>query len=75
MPRAAAPAKLRPANHVIDSCESIPGRVDIPFHVRVISERFALAMKSGIELVPEADGDEFPVLSIGINARDPAAGS
>ena len=51
--RSVAEAEFRTAHDVVDARRPVPGRADVPFHVGVVREQFALAVERGVELVAE----------------------
>ena len=70
---AVAPPEVRSTGRQADASRSIPGRVDIPFHVGVIGEPVAVAVARDIVLVAETERDQFPLFSVGRDPADEAA--
>ena len=52
---------------MVDPGRAVPRCVHVPFHVRVISEKFTLAVDRGVILVAESGGHDFPSLAFGID--------
>ena len=72
---AVAIAELGPAGDMQHARGPIPGRIDVPLHVRVIREQLAVAIEGEVERVAIAHRDELPVLPVRAHAADVAAGS
>ncbi len=53
---------------------AVPWQPEIPFHVRVISEQFAIRVKGNVILVPKATSNEFKFFAFRIGFADPASG-
>ena len=56
-----------------DPCRTIPGRPEIPFHVRIIGEHFTGIVEGNVEGISESGGDQFPFLALRIRLGDPSA--
>jgi len=69
-----APAGFEPADHVVDAGGAIPGRAEVPLHVGIEGEEFAVLVEGGIEFIAEAGADHFDLPGIGIGLEDEAAG-
>ena len=46
---------------------AVPRRIEIPFHVGVISEQFAFAIEGCVVLISETSGNNLPSFSLGID--------
>ena len=71
---AIAPAEFGTTDDVVDAGRAVPGSVEVPLHVGVVGEEFAVTVKIDVVLVAESGGDDFPGLAVGVGLADPAAG-
>jgi hypothetical protein len=59
---------------VIHARGAIPRAADVPLHVGVIGEEFALVVEGDVEFIAEAGAEELHVFAIGFHAANEAAG-
>ena len=69
------PPEFRTAGHMIHTRRSIPWRTDVPFHICVVSEKFAVWIECNVVLIAKSAGDQLPVLTIGADLSNPATRS
>src|SRR5579883_309012 len=70
---AITPAEVAAGGDETDTCRSIPGGIEVPFHVRVVGEQIAVLVVGGIVLITETDTEQPPVLTIGRDMVDRAS--
>ena len=70
-----SPAEVAAHRRVYDADGPIPRQTNVPFHVAVEAEEFAIGIEGGVELVAIAGGDESHVLAVVVEPPDRAAGS
>ena len=63
-----APAVVSTVDDMVDSGGTIPGGIQIPFHIGVVSEHLSLAVQGRVVLVAEAGGDHVPGFALGIDS-------
>ena len=71
---AAAPAEVRTAHAMVHACGAIPRRADVPFHVRIVGDHFAVRVESEVELIAEAHAEDLDRLRVPIGFANVAAG-
>ena len=69
-----APTVVGAVDDVIDAVRNIPRGALVPLHVGVVGEEFAVLIEGEVELIAEAEGEEFHGFAFGIGAADVAAG-
>ena len=70
---AAPPAELGAARHVAHARRPVPGRAEVPLHVRVVGEDLPLRVHGDVVLVAVSAADDLDVRAVGIAAGDPPA--
>src|SRR5258708_2144876 len=64
------PSKVCSGYDVVNAIGPIPGRSDIPFHIGVKGEHFAICVERNVEWIAETTGKKFEGRSIAIRADD-----
>ena len=72
---AAAPAEVRTGHHVVDQRPDVPGRPDVPFHVRIVYEEFAIAVQGKVDRVAVAHVQDSRSLPSGLTLRTQPPGA
>ena len=71
---AVAPAEFAAAGGVAHPSGPIPGQAHVGLHVGIVGEDFAVGVQRHVVGIAKADGQQFPLLAVGIGGGDPSAG-
>ena len=69
-PSSRTPTGIESTDRMINAGGAIPGRTNVPFHIGIEGEEFAILIKGGIEFIPESVGDHFNLLGIRISLEN-----
>ena len=68
-----SPSELASTGYVADADRPVPGRTEIPFHIRVEREQISVLIKCQVERVTKAGANESKLVAFRIKLGDPAA--
>ena len=70
-----SPTAFTSGNAVIDTGGAVPWGSDVPFHVGIVDEEFAVAVQGKVDRVAVAHVQDFTFLAVRADLENPTAGS
>src|SRR5438045_866152 len=70
----ATPAEISAGDNMVYTIGAVPRRADVPFHIRIESEHFAIAIESDIERVAKSSRNQLKGFALGVGAQNVAGG-